>query len=250
MTKNWNLCLNLFKKKSASVHLVVGLQLIAVIISMLTLVVKQSFERTAPVGSALTYGFVAAFILFILLARRTERVWTSNLYRLLPTTDTRLYVANLLSTLLNFIYFIVLELVVLGLCSLFLPLNNISIPAGSYRYTATGLLVIVALALYGWVFISLVHLIGRTISTWLPEMRSKFIYFLLYVIVVFILVKLLSLASNLFNKLSVILIGGQLDANVLPGLLSFSGVMVLLIIIFSAINIYLLKHRVETKQTA
>jgi hypothetical protein len=248
MTKIWPLGSTLFKKKSNSVHLIVGLQLIAVVITVIMALWKQQYDSTILLGSLLGYGFFGGMILFILLARHTEQVWTNNFYRLLPTTDLQLYVANLVSTLLGYVYFIVIEAILSGLALLTVP--NVSIPSDSYRYAGSGMLAFFALVLYGWVFISLVHLIGRTISSWLPEMRSKFVYFLFYVIVGVILIRILNTVGDLLGKLIAPLVTGQLDPDVLPGTLAFSGALAVIILIFSAINIYLLKYRVETKQTA
>lgn len=249
MTKFWPLSTILLKKKSNSVHLIVGLQLIAVVITIVTALWKQQYDSMVWLGSLLGYGFFGGMILFILLARHTEYFWTSNFYRLLPTTDMQLYVANLVSTLLSYVYFIVIEAILSGL-TLLVTAPNASIPSDSYRYAGSGMLAFFALVLYGWVFISLVHLIGRTISSWLPEMRSKFVYFLFYVIVGVILIRILNTVGDLLGKLIAPLVTGQLDPDVLPGTLAFSGALAVIILIFSAINIYLLKYRVETKQTA
>ncbi|WP_225359737.1 ABC transporter permease [Loigolactobacillus backii] len=250
MTKILALTTNLFRKKSNSVHAIVGLQLLALVITLINMLWKHTFDRIDPIGLTLSYGFLAGLILFILLARRTEHVWTSSSARLLPITDTKLYLANLGSTLLSFIYFLVLELIIGGICSI----GALSDIHASFQqilpYTATSLTTILALTLYGWAFISLVHLLGVTISTWLPEMRSKFIYFVLYVVVGILLLKILSTMGNLLGKFVTPLFTGQYNATINPGLLSFSGILFLITIVFSLLNIYLLKNWVETKQNA
>ncbi|MFC6171885.1 ABC transporter permease [Loigolactobacillus jiayinensis] len=252
MTKFWPLLFNLFKKKSRSVYMVVGLQLIGAIIAVVNLLFHQTYQVAAPAGFMGTFGFLAGLILFILLARNTEQVWTSNTYRLLPTTDFKLYLANLCSTALSFLYFLLIQVLLLGLSSLTLlnQLGDINLSASSWTYFVSGVITLLALVLYGWALISLIHLLGRTISTWLPVVRSRFIITVFYIIVAMIVLKIMSLAGDLLEKLLVPLYSGQMATGVTASMYSLSGVCAVLIIVFSAINIFLLKNRVEPNQTA
>ncbi|MFD1318145.1 ABC transporter permease [Loigolactobacillus zhaoyuanensis] len=252
MTKTWPLITTLFKQKSRSVHIVVGLQLLGAVLTGLSMLWQRQFSWPSIAVTTISYGVLAGMILFVLLAQRTEHIWTSNVFRLLPVSDLRLYLVNLGSTLLDLLYFLVIEIVITALCSLggWTSFIQAGLSTQPWGFAAAGLVVMLALNLYGWTFISLVHLVGRTISSWLPEVRSRFVYFILYAVVGFILLKILAWGETLLQKMVAPLLMGQYDANIIPSIYSFSGILAVMIVLFSAINIYLLKYWAETKQTA
>lgn len=249
MTNPWTLITTMFRKKAASVHIVIGIQLIATVVSMIGLLWQHQFDATAPMVFSASFATIAVIVLFILLSRRTERVWTSNVYRLIPTSDTRLYLANICSTLLDFLYFIILEVVIITACSL-TNIGAVNFPTDQsiFPYAASISILMLALIIYGWVFISLVHLIGRAITSFLPEGHHKIVNLVLYVVVVAIVWKILDMIDSGRNMLFSSLYNN--DNHIVFGVLSFSGYLLIMIVIMSLLNIYLLKNWVETKQTA
>ncbi|EGF47178.1 ABC transporter permease, partial [Lacticaseibacillus rhamnosus MTCC 5462] len=50
------------------------------------------------------YVLFGSIYLFIRLAIKQEHTWVNNYYRAVPTTNLKLYVANLFSTVANFAF--------------------------------------------------------------------------------------------------------------------------------------------------
>ncbi len=253
MTSSIKLMRTMIRQKSSSVHKVIGLQLLALVITLIIQLWQQGhINAMDPVGFFASYGMLATMVIFVLLALRTEHIWTNSVFRLIPITDTRLYISNLLSTFLNFVYFLILETIITGLLGS-LDLADFNMPNTShlFGYVTSGLALIFTLLLVGWTFISMVHLLGKMISTFLPETKQGFIQLVLYIVVFFLLFFVLSTIDNTIgnyvnNFFSPVYSMGTLYQIIGP-LFILSGFMLLWVILFSLINIYLLKYWTEAK---
>ena len=78
-------------------HLLV-LDIIAILLTILYAVYQGDLSAADPLIYTMSYSLVVFFVAFILIARHNERIFVNDSYRLVPTSDTGLYSANLLST--------------------------------------------------------------------------------------------------------------------------------------------------------
>jgi len=244
------------RQKTVSVYKVIGIQLLTLIITLISLIWKKQFNAVDLPALAISYGIFAMLVLFILLTLRTEHIWTNSFFRLAPISDTKLYVTNIVSTFLSFIYFLIIEIVIIGLCGAtdLTDLNMPDIPH-LFGFITSSLALVLALIIISWVFISMVHLVGQSISTFLPDTKQGFLTVLLYT-GVFILISLIlnSIVStvqksveNLFSPLLQSNLVVTNTINTIHALFLESGFILFGIILFSLINIYLLNHWIEPK---
>lgn len=237
------------RQKASRVHMVVGIQLVATIISLIWIILKHQFIRSGLIGISVSYAMIAMFATFILLALSTERVWNDNFFRLIPISDAKLYLANIGSTFFTFIYFLALEIII-NVIFMLTDLPDAAFPAHSLAYGNGGLVFALSLILGGWVLISLIHLIGRSLTIFLPEARHKLINLILYAVVAVGVFKLLGMATNLLNSTFSFLYTGRLNTDLINVLFIYCGFILVSAVIMSLINIYLLNKWVETKQFA
>ncbi|WP_412988564.1 hypothetical protein ACLJJ6_07095 [Pediococcus siamensis] len=253
MTSSFKLLQTLFRQRSTSVHKIFGLQIVALIVTVVILFFKQHFEADYPAGFASGYGVVAAFVLFFSLLVKNEDVWKNSVYRLLPISNTKLYIANFFSSLLSFIYFLVLELILFSICTL-TDLEDFSwhIPSHALGYVSSGLALFLTILLASWTFISMVHLLGDVISKFLPDTSQKLVRLVLYILVFVLVSNILSTigakVGDLFTPLFQLQINGtsEMDQIITPLFFS-SGILLLWSFLYSVVNIYLLSHWTEVR---
>jgi hypothetical protein len=85
-----------------------------VIIGFLSVMIVGIFKQSQSLQSFLIVISVIGYISgIVVLIRENERVLVSNQYRLIPITTKRLYLSNLISTIVTYLYFSVVQLVIL-----------------------------------------------------------------------------------------------------------------------------------------
>lgn len=198
---------------------------------------------------------IVNFVSVVMLARVNERVLTSSNYRLIPISDTKLYLSNILTTLLAMVYLWIVETVINGLVDLIAMIikyskykqlsGNIS---SQDIMAAIQLLLFMALAtIVVWSGITLIHFIVNLVSGFLPFGRQKFVLFLVYLVVI-------GLSLWAFNYIMINIFtafyqnGFQIDTvrQLNSTLWIGSGIACIWIALFSVINIYLMKRWIET----
>ncbi|MBA1434046.1 hypothetical protein [Bombilactobacillus bombi] len=191
---------------------------------------------------------IAIMVQMIISSRNNLR---SNRFRLIPITETKLYVADSLSSLISFIYANIIQVIILfvSLKLLWLTLPNDDIGAGfragfihgnSHSGGVGGNL---ASLLSPILIIMLVHLVdffSTFILNYIPGGAQKFVKIIVYLVVISIAVYLI------FNVIKILysLFTGNLVHQATSIWLA-NGVIAALVIVVGAINIYLLR-RVET----
>lgn len=253
-----------FRQRSKTVHFTIAMILGAVLLSLIFRLFTGDhyIDPTDAAGFTASYALLGGIVLFILLARRNEQVWTSSVYRLIPTTSWRLYAANLLSTILLFVYYVIIISVIVTLLSLIagsgLP------PVGTYGSTILGIAAIfLSILIWLWVFISLIHLATEAVSNFLPDTRQKLVRFFIYVVVIIVTLFVMSYIEKgigFFTGNLSQYIGHSFDVAVdadsaglnfsghLDALYLAVGYFLAMAAIVSAANLYLLSHWTETKQ--
>ncbi len=185
-------------------------------------------------------------IIFFQLAFANERVWTQAQYRLLPASDTKLYLANHSASLLALVAFwLVGGLIVLAVAAVS------GVLAGGHFYGTVldvvemGLLLVV-MTLFFWALISTENLLVATIRAFLPESRGSLITGILYVVTIVVVLWVLDRLTDLIA----LPFGGSVfstqisdNASFVLATLSFT----LLAALLTVLNIALLKRFVEPK---
>lgn len=254
MTSFGKLLVTMWQEKNRTVYQLTGIGLIGLIVWTLFEVFRGNSFSVIGDLSAMVFGLVG-FVLFILLARDQEHVWTANNYRLIPVSDTKLYTANVLTTLLSYVYFVVIQVVIIFICSL----TNFGDPFGQssvvYYDTFGVMMLMAALLLFGWIFISTIHLVTTSVAAFLPAFRQRLIRVILAIIVFFVVVNIVSwmqklLSSVLGNMVNLNMLGGTPTAQLGSATLIAAGYFLVSAVILSVVNVYLMKHWVETSTKA
>lgn len=253
-----------FRQRAKTVHFTIAIILGAMVLSLIFRLFTGDhyLDPTDPAGFTSSYALLGGIVLFILLARRNEQVWTSSAYRLIPTTSWRLYAANILSTILLFVYYVV----AIGLIVTVLALvAGQGLPhVGSYGSTIVGVAAIfLSILIWLWVFISLIHLATEAVSNFLPDTRQKLVRFFIYVVVIIVTLIVMNYIEKGLGFITGDVgnyIGHSFDVAVdtssaglnfsghLDALYLAVGYLLALAAIVSAANLYLLSHWTETNQ--
>lgn len=254
-----NLSKNLIYDKWKTMNWVVIIQLIAFVVMYLWRLITGGFD-----GSLMPSYFVAFFTFetvlaslvgFVMLSRRNEQVFTSNNYRLIPVSDTKLYFGNVLTTLLAYIYLQIIE-GILGNIVMFMAGGNwsdISISSVVGHSEIASMVLIFILMILGtilmWTGITVIHFLIGWISGFLPFGRQKFVTFILYFVVTCIGLIIFNFTTGKVIKFLITHISTQgiTNLNQLNNVLWIScGITFVWIAIFTLLNIYLLKRWTET----
>ncbi len=254
MTSFGRLLVTMWQEKNRTMYQMTGFGLIALVVFTLYSLFKGSTLSVMASISVVVFMFLTV-ILFILLARDQEHVWTSNSYRLIPVSDTKLYIANVLATVLTFVYFYVLELVIMVICDISEIGSLASTGSGYWAQIFSGQLLMLTILLFGWIFISTIHFVIVSVSAFLPAFRQRVIRIILAVVIFIVVVNIVNwlqklMSQVLSNMFSSSLLGvsdmTQLTTALLLGALYF----VISSVVLSALNVYLMKRWVETSTKA
>ena len=254
MSNLMGLSKNLFMEKFKLMNLTLGIDVLAVIVSAIMYWGGNGFHfNMRYLLDLFVVGLsIMSLVSFILLANKNEHIFTSNNYRLLPITDTKLYFSNLLTTFLAFIYLqVVSQIIILVLHWISgenlgnIRLDEIPHLVGFVASLAL-LLIIITLMLYS--AITVIHFLTNWIKGVLPFKSQKWFNFILYLVVIWIALAIFNgLTVNVFRGLNYYdLFNASSMERLNQILLIASGIFFVWIVIFSLFNIYLLKRWVET----
>lgn len=256
MSDFWGISKNLIWDKFKLMNWVLAIDVIAIVVIFLINLFKGGNTGFNYVSMLVVLSLmVANFVSFILLSRRNERVLTSSNYRLVPVSDTKLYLSNILTTFLAMAYLWVVETVV----SIVVELGAMLLKDSEYAQfnssislsgilSAFQFLLFMALSIIAvWSGITLIHFIINLVSGFLPFGRQKFVLFLVYLVVIGLV--LWAFNYVMYNIFSVFLQNGfEIDSikQVSSVLWISSGIACVWAVVFSGVNIYLMKRWVET----
>ena len=253
----------LFQDKVRVVNTFVLMEAVALITGVILAFFSNSKGSSFSAGIfaiTFTISFFASVIMFFILTVRQERVWTRNFYRLIPVSSAKLYLSNLSSVFLNYLYFGIAQVLLLlifnisGLISSFKYLDEIiktlSEAKFPYQVIFSAILLIFIMAIFIWIFVTLIHLIVESISTFIPTLHEKIYRIILYVAVSYIVLRIAGYISNLSTNLFVNFTTNVNKADVAntaaASMLMASGYFAIAVIFISFINVFLLKKWVET----
>ncbi|APR07308.1 hypothetical protein FAM21834_01170 [Lentilactobacillus parabuchneri] len=202
MTSFFNLNKTLTRPKIRIANRILLIDVIAIVVALLYEVYQGQLETQTPIAISLLFSIFVGIVAFILFSRNSEHIFVSDSYRLIPTSDTNLFSANLLSSFIAMIYVglvqLVLYLVTLipywgqfgsafktTMYFLYQSSNKAHFAMNVTLSIISAIVLAVVALLFFWTSISLIHLTGYTLTNFLPDARQKFFRFVLYIVVVF-----------------------------------------------------------------
>lgn len=204
-------------------------------------------------------SFFANFVYWIISSVKNERINRSQTWCLIPISDTKFLLSNFGTAFFSYIWLGILELLTIIVASLPLIISSNELHklmrAASFDFNASdweqllGSLILIVLLGYAWyAIVSLLNLSSRSIIDFLPSSSSKFLMFVVRVVIIIAIIWLLSYASGaLFSVLGKYLpfaASGNNNFEIGTTLLGFFAFDV----IITTIDILLLNKFVEAKQ--
>lgn len=255
MTKFTSLVPAFLRDRFKSLNRIILLMLIAIVVTEVYVFFQ---EGTGNLGASLMsytvlWSSVASFVVFIRLSMFNENVYQNDSIRLIPASDTKVYLGSLCTTVISFLYFMVVQLV-LRIVTTLIAGNNFTDIMGQI-FSESGLnsgqgiaivlislgIAIVAIMMV-WTTISLIHLIMLSIDAFLPIGRQRIIRGILYIVISLAIIRL---GAAFFNIYGTLMNGLSLGWG---AAFSILGVLALVVVVESVVNILLMNKFVETAQ--
>lgn len=270
----------MFQEKSRTVYLIYLIQAFAslcfsvwMIISMKgdpnVVVINGHHEVTNHLISyLLIFGvmmfitsFFANFVYWIISSIKNEKINRSQTWRLIPISDTKFLLSNFGTAFISYLWLMILEGITVAVtCLPVLTVNEVrknladffsrSQQLGTQDWWGLlGALVLVILLGYAWyAIVSLINLSSRSIMDFLPNGSSKFIMFIVRVVIILAIIWLLSKATTVvfgaIGNFIPFLVDGNNDLQMSGTLVAF----LLFDVVVTLIDILLLNKFVEAKQ--
>lgn len=270
----------MFQEKSRTVYLIYLIQAFAslcfsvwMIISMKgdpnVMVINGHHEVTNHLISyLLIFGvmmfitsFFANFVYWIISSIKNEKINRSQTWRLIPISDTKFLLSNFGTAFISYLWLMILEGITVAVTYLpVLTVNEVrknladffsrSQQLGTQDWWGLlGALVLVILLGYAWyAIVSLINLSSRSIMDFLPNGSSKFIMFIVRVVIILAIIWLLSKATTVvfgaIGNFIPFLADGNKDLQMSGTLVEF----LLFDLVVTLIDILLLNKFVEAKQ--
>lgn len=202
-------------------------------------------------------SFVADFVYWIVSSIKNEKINRSQTWRLIPVSDTKFLLSNFGTAFLTYIWLGILEAVT-ALITL-LPMlsdqdvqkafSHASLDLSAHDWqtmlASLGLIILIGYAWYA--IVSLLNLSSRSIIDFLPGGSSKFLTFIIRVVVIIAIIWILGHAASIIfsvlGKFSPFAVNNQ-DINYATTLLQF----LVFDVVITLIDIFLLNKFVEAKQ--
>jgi len=250
---------NLIWEKWKLMNWILGIDLIALVALLLLRILTEGFDGALTSSDSFamfTFSLIVVNIVsFIMLARNNERVLTSNNYRLIPTSESKLYFSNILTTFIAAVYLQILETVV-GVILYFIS-NHADFPIGptmgvspDWGIFFQALLLMILGPIMVWSGITLIHFLINWISGFLPFGKQKFVMFILYFGITWLALMIFNFTTgNIFR----LLYGDghliQFNITELSNTLWISsGIIFIWFVVFTVLDIYFLKRWTETSR--
>jgi len=225
------------------VNIVLFFNLIEVAVLIYLLKANKSLNLGYSAGNMILNAVVVYILGVILLVRFNEQTFANGKYRLIPITETQLYLSNFLTTGLVYLYFWIVETAILEATFFveskqFLPVFDRLDLADIKMLIVSILLSFLGIALI-WTMSTVIHLLGNWLTNILPVKSQKLTMTFFYIIVLSLTIAVFYFTLNAISLSRIYEATGR-SYNLFWIMLLIS--YLLGIICFSWINIYLLKR--------
>lgn len=256
MTSFGNFFKPLMGDKFKNMNYILLINLIAIVVSALWQLINGNFDNNTFFQFTVSWSSLALLVSFVRLAVLHERIYTRDSYRLIPVGDIKFYLTNLLTSFISLIYVGAVELVAYGLTAsfnwqeymdniqmFFMMTGQAGIETSKLIWTSVAFIIMMmSIAILTWSTISLIHLLTRVGSSFLPGTRSKVINFIVYVVVIVVVIKIVSWMMEMLSHSATMLSN---SSDIWAFTLNVVAILVLAALEV-ALNIYLMGHWVET----
>lgn len=202
-------------------------------------------------------SFFAYFVYWIISSIKNEKINRSQTWRLIPISDTKFLLSNFGTAFISYLWLMILEGITVAVtCLPVLTVNEVRKNFSRSQQLGTqdwwgllGALVLVILLGYAWyAIVSLINLSSRSIMDFLPNGSSKFIMFIVRVVIILAIIWLLSKATTVvfgaIGSFIPFLVDGNNDLQMSGTLVAF----LLFDVVVTLIDILLLNKFVEAEQ--
>lgn len=201
----------LMGQKFRQMNFVMLINIVAIAVSVLWTLINGNFNNNTFFQVALSWSFIIMLWAFIRISVTHESIYSRDSYRLIPISDTKFYSVNLLTSFLAMIYMGVIEFIInaaaaainwqeyVDQINMLRMLYGTRVPDTSaiVQSLLSMALVMMVVMILAWTTISLIHLLTRAGSNFMPYRRSRIINFLLYVVVIYIVLRVVGFMMNL-----------------------------------------------------
>ncbi|WP_143461341.1 ABC transporter permease [Levilactobacillus enshiensis] len=232
------------------VNKIILAELAVIAVTLLWSLMTSGVEGGEIFGVTGAWSFPTFWIVFIMLSVANERVFTRDTYRLIPIGETKLYTVNLLSAFAMILYFAVVQVIFYlvtmmaekdYLLRLFSDISGGPDTATAVKATLGMFILGLSIIIMGLTTISLVHLTVSATNNFLPNISRRAVDIVLYIIVIYLLVRIAIFVFNEINNFGSLLSTGMQTQFIL----NICGVLVIALV-EAIINVFLLKKWVET----
>lgn len=272
---------SIFKELTKSkLRLVRRLALLQIVVGVLLgfwALLKMAFQGESK--SYMLTAFITITPLFdlaylFLSSRKNEQVYASQTWRLAPIKNSALLFANLGSAIIDGIFLVILQIVMIVIAGLPVIITNEFLQTTFKNFGSIGegklwqdihladllsvILLIILIGMFIYLAVSLINFTGKIVSDFLPEKISKLVYFLVVVSLTCIgLIFLMNVYWFVMNSLTGFLQNGMflttlskdaidVRSNLTENYLTMAVVLVVDIILI-IVNIFLLNKYHEAK---
>lgn len=256
MTNGWSFFKALSRPRFIWMNWIVGGEVLGIALSLLWTAIQGDFHSYSPFFTFCGFMMIPMVIALVLLATANERTVTSSTYRLIPISDWKFYLLNVGASLVNQVYLWLVQVVFFFLTlwighseldQLFdgfgAGLQALNAEVNLVQFGLSGLVLGILFLLLVWSTISLVHYVTNAANSFLPRFRQGFINAVVYVVVALIAIRVASWLIGTVSYLSSQMINGGMIDSMWTGAL----VMGIIVVVESAINIFVLQKWVEPK---
>jgi len=242
------------RSKFYAVNQLMLIELVAIAVSLVWTLVSGNMSQMSFLGAVSGWSGLAYLVGFVLISRQAELAFTHDTYRLIPAKDLTFYVANLVSSLVMFLYLILLQvgLHLIGLAvawtkirakldTMIMPgdlnINGPEIAKGIFLVT----LIMLAVFILALTTVTLVHLTVSATNNFLPTAGKRVVDVILYIVVIGLIIRVGAFLMGQLNQVMTTF-NVQGTSNMVFPLLG----MLVLAVLESVLNVFLMKRWVET----
>jgi len=216
-------------------------------------IILNTFFSKSRTTSYMGMVFASIFLGIILLTWLNERTYSNDKFRLIPLTDGIMYLGNILTTFIAFIYLLVGETVLYFVSYSLFPnrydaymINGFN-STQQYFFTAEVIVSFILGIIFIWTVVTSVHMIINWISNFLPFRNQN----LIKIIIMLVVIVLLGIPFTYITTEVSLTMGingmGSSFKDVSHVIYSGMAILIIWIAIFTVVNLYFLNRWSETE---